>query len=96
MLFIEFQQNLNSGLNILRYRNVDDESWYYLYIDIETLNLLILNFGIISTCRNPTKYICCDNPSTSKTISLKYCGSEIKLCCGNKDSFYLPYLEQNY
>ena len=96
MLFIEFQTNLNSGLNILKYRNIDDDSWYYLYIDIETLNLLVTNYGIISTYKIPTQFTNCDNPSTSKIIKLQYCGTDIQLCCGNNTLFYLPHIEQNY
>jgi len=90
MLFIEFQTNLNYGLNFLKYRNIDDDIWYYLYIDIETLNLLVTNYKI------PTKITNCDNPTTSKISKLKYCGDDIQLCCGNNTIFYLPYIEQNY
>ncbi len=96
MLFIEFETNLNSCNNILKYRNVYDNNWYYLYIDIETLNLLVTNYGIISTYKNPTKYTNCDNETTTKIIKLKYCGADINLCCGNNTTFYLPYIEQNY
>ena len=96
MLLIEFDFNLNYGLNILKYRNVNDSNWYYLYIDIETLNLLLINFGIICTLRLPTKAICIDNPITSKNIKIKYCGAHIELYCGNNTLFYLPIMEQNY
>ena len=96
MLFIEFQTNINYGINILKYRNINDDIWYYLYIDIETLNLLVTNYGIMSTYKIPTKITNCDNPTTSKIIKLKYCGADIKLCCGNNTTFYLPYIEQNY
>jgi hypothetical protein len=96
MLFIEFQTNLNSELNILKYRNINDDVWYYLYIDIETLNLLLLNYGIISTYKIPTILRNCDNPTTSKIVKLKYCGANIQLWCGNDTSFYIPYIEQNY
>jgi len=96
MLFIEFQINLNNELNILKYRNIDDDSWYYLYIDIETLNLLVTNYGIISTWKIPTKITNADNPTTSKIINLKYFGADIQLFCGNNTPFYLPYIEQNY
>jgi hypothetical protein len=96
MLFVEFELNIKSGLNILKYRNVNDDIWYYLYIDIETLNLLITNYGIISTYKIPTKFTNCDNPSTSKIIKLKYCGADIKLQCGNISPFYIPDIEQNY
>lgn len=96
MLLIEFEENLIYGLNILKYRNVDDDNWYYLYIDIETLNLLITNFGIISTKRKPTRNICLDNPSTSKNINVKFCGASINLKCCNNSYIYLPLLEQNY
>jgi hypothetical protein len=96
MLFIEFQTNLNSDLNILKYRQIDDDNWHYLYIDIETLNLLVTNYGIISTYKIPTQFTNCDNPTTSKTIKLQYCGADIELCCGNNTPFYLPHIEQNY
>lgn len=96
MLLIEFEENVLSGPNILKYRNVEDDDWYYLYIDIDTLNLLLANFGIISTLRMPTKYICVDTPSTSKHIRMKYCDAPIELYCGNHTHFYLPILEQNY
>lgn len=96
MLFIEFQTNLNSDLNILKYRSINDDNWYYLYIDIESLNLLVTNYGIISTYKIPTQIANCDNETTSKIIKLKYCGADIKLCCGNNVPFYLPYIEQNY
>jgi hypothetical protein len=96
MLFIEFQTNINSCNNILKYRNINDDIWYYLYIDIETLNLLVTNYGIISTYKIPTKITNCDNPTTSKIIKLKYCDSDIELYCNNNNTFYLPYIEQNY
>jgi hypothetical protein len=96
MLLIEFEHNLNYGLNILKYRNVEDDSWYYLYIDIETLNLLVTNFGIISSMRMPTHSICVDNPLTSKKINMKFCDASIGLYCGNNTYFYLPIMEQNY
>ena len=96
MLFIEFETNLKSGLNIVKYRNVDDDQWYYVYMDIETLNLLVSNYGIISTYKFPTKYSNSDNETTSKVVKLKYCGANIRLYCGNNHSFYLPHIEQNY
>lgn len=96
MLFVEFQPKLNSGLNIIKYRNVDDDSWYWMYIDIETLNLLITNYGIVSTYKKPTQYTNCDNLTTTKNIKLKYCGADIQLKCGNNGQFYLPHIEQNY
>ena len=96
MIFIEFQTNLIYGMNILKYKNINDDSWYYLYIDIETLNLLVSNYGIISTYKIPAKFSNCDNPTTSKIIDLKYCGANLQLYCGNNTAFYLPYIEQNY
>ena len=100
MLLIEFDENsTDGGLNILKYRDSENDSendsWYYLYIDIETLAILISNFGIISTIRNSLN-ICIDNEFTSKTINMKYCGAPISLHCLNKSSLYLPILEQPY
>ena len=90
MLFIEFEYNLKYELNILKYRNIEDDIWYYLYIDIhiETLNLLVTNFKIISTLRIPTQFICMDSPLTSKKINMKFCDSSIEFNCGNNTYFY--------
>lgn len=98
MLLIEFEENITEGLNILKYRNVKDDNWYYLYIDIETLNLLVSNFGIISTKRIPTQYICADNPLTSKNIIMKFCNAPININCNNNTNIfdYVTKLEQNY
>lgn len=96
MIFIEFSVNLHSGLNLLKYRNIDDDIWYYMYIDIETLNLLVQNFGVISTWRNPTSFTNCDNETTSKIVKLKYCNASIELFCGNNTKFNILHIEQNY
>ena len=32
MLLIEFEENIIDGLNILKYRNVEDNNLYYIYI----------------------------------------------------------------
>lgn len=83
--------------NIIRYKNPNDKCWNYLEMDIETLNLLINNFGIISTRyipnHNPTQKICADNPATGKEITLKYNGAHIRLNCGSNVYFYLPDIE---
>lgn len=97
MLFIEFPLDLTYGeTNILKYRNVDNDEWFYMYIDIETLNLLVRNFGIISTHHIPGKITsCCDNPSTSTVIRyVKYCGARIEMYAGNRTRFHLPDIEQ--
>lgn len=95
MIFIEFEQNLTcNGLNIIKYRNVEDmvADWHYLYMDVETLHLLITHFGIISTMRLPAQPI-------SKHISLQYCGAPINMYCGNNTqptSRCLRTLDHNY
>lgn len=96
MLLIEFNENLSDDLNILRYRNIEENKWYYLNIDVETLNLLLLNFGIYSTKIISNKKINIDNLTTSKNISLFYCGAKIEIYCGCNNKFNLSVLEQNY
>ena len=100
MLFIEFQPTLHDGLNLLKYRNIDDDIWYYMYIDIETLHLLLTNFGIISTRRIPGKFTNCDNPSTSPIVNINYCGANIQSWCGQYSADKIPrclqHIEQNY
>ncbi len=96
MILIEFEEDLNYESNILKYRDVEDDNWYYLYIDIETLNLLITNFGIISIKRMPTEHIYIDTPLTSKIINAKYCNAQIEMHCGNNASFNISLLGHNY
>jgi hypothetical protein len=88
MLLIEFDSNLtDNGLNILKYRNVEEPKWNYLYIDMETLNLLVTNFGIVSTLRYPNEYIQMDTPNTPNTINIRYCGAAIQMFTCNKTQF---------
>jgi hypothetical protein len=98
ILLIEFEARWKNGLNKIRYRGVEEKTWNYLDVDIETLNLLVKHFGIISTCSmyNGQRIKCIDNLTTSTEIQMKYCDAEIKLQCKNKDKFYLPILEQQY
>ena len=62
------------------------------YCDINKIPVL----GICLGCQLIAKYFNCDNPSTSKTINLKYCNVNIVMYCNNNTSFYLPKIEQNY
>ena len=93
MLLIEFNKNFNG---IIHYRNVDDDKWNKLNIDIEILNLLISNFGIISTIIIQPPCINIDNPSTGTEICMKYCGADISLHCGCNVPFNFSNLEQRY
>ena len=97
MIIIEFPKHLTYGVNnIIKYRDIDDNKWHYLYVDIETLNLLILNFGILSSNRIPLQPIYTDNSSTGKNISVKYCGAKINMRCGNNSYVSLSSFEGNY
>ena len=71
-------------------------TFFIIYKDAETLNLLTTNHGIRSAYKIPANFTNRDNPTTSKIIKLQYCDSDIQLCCGNNTLFYLPYIEQNY
>ena len=53
MLLIEFNVNFTNGLNVLKYRHVDEKIWSVIHVDIETLNLLLQNYGINSTITIP-------------------------------------------
>lgn len=98
----EYDSNNDGGKifyskNDIYERKIDySGEWYYMYIDIETLNLLVQNFGIISTTRRPTGFTNCDNPSTGTEVHLKYCGANINLVCKNKTRFNLNHLEQDW
>lgn len=95
MLFIEFKNELSAEI-VLKYRNVDGTEWYYMQIDIETLALLVENFGVISTVRVPTKSIIIDTPLTGEEISVSYCGANIKFYCRSNSQFNISKIEQNY
>lgn len=104
MLFIEFnfeQNNFNEEITI-RYRHVDSIEWFYLQIDILTLNHLLLKYGILQIWRFPYKLICADNPITGKQVKMKWNGAEISMVCGYGNHFDTSYnnalrkIEQNY
>ena len=99
MLFIEIPQEFDYGdKNIIKYKNVNDDKWYYLYIDIETLNLLVSNYGIIS-CVQEIGHRYVDSPLTGDEVYLEYCGAKIKLYCKNglrKYNFNYACLEKDY
>jgi hypothetical protein len=88
MLIVEFCKQLTSGKNEIRYRNTNEIEWQYMYVDVETLHLLLLNFGVNATTYYPTEtlnkpYICVDNPSTtSDPVNVSYCGASIEFKCG--------------
>ena len=99
MILVEIPENFSQGENIIKYKDVDDLDWYYLHIDIETLNLLINNFGILSTRRIPTKKIILDNATTGRECMLNYCGAKISLQCKNNvfaNQFICKCLEENH
>ena len=97
MLLIEFDPNLKYGYNnIIKYRDVEDSVYYYLYIDVETLHLLLLHFGILSTWIIPTEKNCLDNLTTTKNIKCTFCNAQIELYCGNNTLFNMNIMEQNY
>lgn len=96
MLFIEFQHFVTNTNNLIRYKEVHSEEWYYMYVDIDTLSILVANYGIISTRKIPTKVTNCDNYSTSREIKLLYHNAPISFYCGNNAPFYLPDIEENF
>lgn len=99
MLLVDFPIELQYGDNIVRYREVESSDWYYLHMDIETLNLLIQNYGLISTVRTPTGFTNCDNPTTGAEICVKYAGVDIVMVCKgpyNEGYKALRYIEQDY
>ena len=98
MLLVEFEKNINENLFIIRYKNINTEEWYFLYIDIETLNLLLQNFGIISMLKIPTLLCSADNPMTGPKITIKYFKAEINMNCyyNHCKNKALRIIEQNY
>ena len=99
MLFIEFPIELTHGnTNIVKYRNINDNSWYYMYMDVETLNLLVQNYGIVGTKRMPTGFTNADNGTTSNVIKLSYSGAAIEFHCHESRLYVeaLTHIEQAY
>lgn len=84
MLFIEFPLKLKFGeQNIVKYRNIDDDIWYYMYMDIETIHKLIQNFGVVSMRKMPAQFTNADSPTTGTTINVTYCGAKVQLDCSS-------------
>ena len=88
MILIEFPQKLEGNIHVMKYKTVEENDWYYMYIDIETLHLLVSNFGIISTILFPPFSCCIDHPSTGSDIKVSYNGAEVHLfCCTNTNKY---------
>jgi hypothetical protein len=84
MLIIDFPTNLMEQNNLIKYKNIKEDDWYYMYIDMDILCLLLFNFGMVSTVTLPgIKPACCDNPSTGKKCCVKYCGADITILYNN-------------
>ena len=80
MVIIEIQKKLYYGNNnLVKYKNENDCEWNYLYTDIETINLLISNFGINQIKTDPVCFS--DN---DKYISAIYCDVDIHMKCNGK------------
>jgi len=80
MSLIEFDSKINSNLFIIKYKHVDDIIWNNLEIDLKTLHLLILNFGIDWICYNDYSSLLFGSANKTllfPTIKLNYYGSEI-------------------
>jgi hypothetical protein len=86
MILVAFETIFNG---IIYYKNVDDVEWNELNIDIETLNLLISNFGIKSSVLGKS----IEYPSTGQEITMKYHGADISLHCGCNVPFDISILE---
>jgi hypothetical protein len=46
MLLIEFEEEIYETICV-KYRNIDEDNWYYLYMDVITLHLLIGKMTIV-------------------------------------------------
>ena len=99
MLLIEFDPIITDDQHILvKYRDINEADWFYVYCDLSTLNILLNFFGIVSVMRFSGR-VNCDNGTLSNEINLKYCGAAIHVSCNryyNYFKFNLAILEQDY
>lgn len=97
MILIEFDENIGDEI-IVKYKNINDDKWYYLIMDLLTLNNLINNYGCVSTKIYNKTNINCDNPTTGKEINVKYHKANISMFCNKtiNSGKYLHHLEENY
>lgn len=65
MILIEFNPNFKSKQNVIKYKAIDEIKYHFLYVDLETINLLLINYGIVSNLNSYTK-----------TTFLKFSGRE--------------------
>ncbi len=101
MLLVEFPMNIQQNWVVIKYRDMnDDNMWHLMEIDIETLHLLLSNFGIIGLRRMPMNKIISDNGTLSPDIKVNFCGASITMpCCPFALSAYdrcLPFLVQDF
>ena len=90
MLLIEFNSNLDEDNNIVKYRNIDETEWKYLYCDI--------NYGIM-IAKQYNKITNLDNGCSLDETNIKYCEADILLKCNkkiNKKLMVYNAMEQRY
>ena len=61
---------------------IENPEWCQMIMDLETLNMLIQNFGMQSIYKIPEQRGNCDNGTLSREVRVRYCGAEIKMICG--------------
>ena len=45
MLIVEFSSNVTDDNNKILYRDINDDIWNIIELDLQTLNLLVSNYG---------------------------------------------------
>ena len=88
MIVLEFDIDWNCGFNRVAYKHEMDPQWNYMYVNMETLALLLHHYGVVSTKHLPgKKYVNLDNGTTGRQIQMKFCGADIMIECKGKYNY---------
>ena len=89
MILIEFNPNFKSKQNLIKYKAINEIKYHFLYVDLETINLLLINYGIVSNfnSHNNTifKFSGREHEDT-RNVKIKHFGAEVNIKLIKNDS----------
>ena len=81
MILIEFNPNFKSKQNLIKYKAINEIKYHFLYVDLETINLLLINYGIVSKFNsyNKTSILKFSGREDIDNVKIKHFGTEVNI-----------------
>jgi len=90
MILIEFNPNFKSKQNLIKYKAINEIKYHFLYVDLETINLLLINYGINSNFNSYNKTTIFKfsgrEDEDIRNVKINHFGAEVNIQLINNDS----------